>query len=72
MGKQYSDSVRSAVLDRYKDGEPVTSIAASTSIARSTIYTWINLSKTIMRISEPFKLNKGVQVVKLFHFSFRF
>lgn len=44
MGKQYSDSVRSAVLDRYKDGEPVTSIAASTSIARSTIYTWINLS----------------------------
>ena len=26
----------------------------------------------IMRISEPFKLNKGVQVVKLFHFSFRF
>lgn len=44
MGKQYSDFVRSAVLDRYKDGEPVTSIAASTSIARSTIYTWINLS----------------------------
>ena len=31
MGKHYSDSVRNAVLDRYKDGEPVTSIAASTS-----------------------------------------
>ena len=44
MGKHYSNSVRGAVLDRYEAGESVTSIAASTCISRSTIYTWINLS----------------------------
>ena len=44
MSKHYSETIRCAVLDRYISGESVTSIAASTSISRSTIYTWINRS----------------------------
>lgn len=44
MIKHYSETVRRDVLNRYEAGEAVTSIAASTSISRSTIYTWINLS----------------------------
>lgn len=44
MGKQYSVEFRDSVLNRFRSGEPVISIASSTGIARSTIYKWINQS----------------------------
>ena len=44
MGKEYSAELRNAVLNRYRSGDPVISIADSLGIARSTIYSWINQS----------------------------
>lgn len=44
MGKKYDDDIRNTILERYRSGEPVTSITSATGIARSTIYTWINQS----------------------------
>ena len=33
MGKQYSVEIRNAVLNRYRSGEPVTSISSASGIA---------------------------------------
>ena len=44
MSRKYNADVRNAIVERYRAGEPVTSISSSTSIARSTIYAWINQS----------------------------
>ena len=52
MGKQYSVEIRNAVLNRYRSGEPVTSISSASGIARSTIYTWINQSIAAPRQTE--------------------
>ena len=49
MGKKYSPDIRDAILERYRAGEPVTTISSSTGIARSTIYVWINQSITVSR-----------------------
>ena len=52
MGKQYRVEIRSAVLNRYRSGEPVTSVSSASGIARSTIYTWINQSIAVPRQTE--------------------
>ena len=52
MGKKYSPDIRDAILERYRAGEPVTTIFSSTGIARSTIYVWINQSITVSRRTE--------------------
>ena len=52
MGKKYSPDIRDAILERYRAGEPVTTISSSTGIARSTIYTWINQSIAVSRRTE--------------------
>ena len=44
MGKKYNADVHNAILERYRSGEPVTFIASSSGISRSTIYSWINQS----------------------------
>ena len=41
MKKVYSDAERQVVVNRYIQGETVTSISNVTSIARGTIYAWI-------------------------------
>ena len=52
MGKQYRVEIRSAVLNRYRSGEPVTSVSSASGIARSTVYTWINQSIAVPRQTE--------------------
>ena len=41
MKKIYSLSKKQSVLNRYVQGESVTSIHSSTGISRNTIYSWI-------------------------------
>lgn len=41
MRKNYSAEEKQAVIDSYRSGMAIVKIAKSTSIARNTIYTWI-------------------------------
>ena len=52
MGKKYDADTHNTILERYRAGEPVTSISSATGIARSTIYTWINQSIAVSRRTE--------------------
>ena len=41
MKKIYTNEQKEKILKMYWSGEPVTSISASTGVAKSTLYKWI-------------------------------
>ena len=45
MKKIYSSNQKQSVLNRYTQGESVTSIHRSTGISRNTVYSWIKTFK---------------------------
>ena len=53
---EYTKKIKKKIINRYLNGESISSISKSTGIARSTIYEWINNANKCAKITKDLNL----------------